>query len=106
MNKITACITLLATEAWIYRPPVAPPEEAAKTYKFNPPLGHAAWTSCALRRINSSSFDPSLRRNKVSKRSTSSTSSAEAVKEEPEAVEETNEEPANQPQAQDMQEDS
>ena len=40
MNKITACITLLATE-------VAPPAEGAVTYKFNP-------------RINSSSFDPSF----------------------------------------------
>eukprot|EP00913_Durusdinium_trenchii_P016816 g15806.t1 len=38
MNKVTTCITLLATE-------VAPPEEGAVTYKFNP-------------RINSSSFDP------------------------------------------------
>jgi len=57
MNKVTTCITLLATE-------VAPPAEDAVTYKFNP-------------RINSSSFDPTLKKGKRSKRSTSSTPSQE-----------------------------
>ncbi|CAK9072466.1 unnamed protein product [Durusdinium trenchii] len=58
MNKITTCITLLATE-------VAPPAEDAVTYKFNA-------------RINSSSFDPSLKKGKRSKRSTASNVSVEA----------------------------
>ncbi|CAK9016204.1 Potassium channel GORK, partial [Durusdinium trenchii] len=66
MNKVTTCITLLATE-------VAPPEEGAVTYKFNP-------------RINSSSFDPSLAKPKRSKRSTMSSNSV-AVKDENEANE-------------------
>lgn len=49
INKVTTCITLLATE-------VAPPAEEGASFKFN-------------KRIGSSSFDPSLKRKPQSRRS-------------------------------------
>jgi len=53
VHKVTTCITLLATE-------VAPPAEDGVTFKFN-------------KRIGSSSFDPALKRQPRSLRSTRST---------------------------------
>jgi len=60
MNKVTTCITLLATE-------VAPPAEEGHTYKFN-------------KRIGSSSFDAALKRKPQSRREASLRKSAAAAK--------------------------
>jgi len=71
MNKVTTCITLLATE-------VAPPAEEGHTYKFN-------------KRIGSSSFDPALKRKPQSRREASLRKSAAAAKKaEEETIEQSN----------------
>jgi len=62
VNKVTTCITLLATE-------VAPPAEEGVTFKFD-------------KRIGSSSFDPALKRKPQSLRSTRSTSMQNSVAQE------------------------
>jgi len=59
VNKVTTCITLLATE-------VAPPAEEGATFKFT-------------KRIGSSSFDPALKRKPQSLRATRSTSMQDSV---------------------------
>jgi len=61
MNKVTTCITLMATE-------VAPPAEEGHTYKFN-------------KRIASASFDPALKRKPQSRRDASVREAAAAQKE-------------------------
>ena len=79
VNKITTCITLLATE-------VAPPAEDGRTYKFN-------------KRIASSSFDPALKRKAQSLRSSSLRTSAaqiEATEEQNESTEHNTEDNNNQ----------
>mmetsp|Transcript_109303 Transcript_109303/g.152883 ORF Transcript_109303/g.152883 Transcript_109303/m.152883 type:complete len:142 (+) Transcript_109303:1-426(+) len=83
VNKVTTCITLLATE-------VAPPAEDRVTFKFN-------------KRIASSSFDPALKRQPQSLRTTRSTSVQDSVAQEEVTEEESNrqevlevEDPANE----------
>mmetsp|Transcript_86921 Transcript_86921/g.137868 ORF Transcript_86921/g.137868 Transcript_86921/m.137868 type:complete len:434 (-) Transcript_86921:101-1402(-) len=69
-QKITACITLLATE-------VAPPAEDGRSFKFN-------------KRIASNSFDPALKRKPQSRQYSSSQQLAPATKPEEESNEITN----------------
>jgi len=83
VNKVTTCITLLATE-------VAPPAEDGVTFKFN-------------KRIGSSSFDPALKREARSLYTTRATSMQDSVAQEEVSEEESNrlevlevEDPANE----------